>query len=66
MDLEEEAEIEICPRFAYGCFGNRSPLLPEVPPNAKLIYNVVLKSIQIESDIDELSYNEKRRIGYIK
>ncbi|XP_011494478.1 PREDICTED: peptidyl-prolyl cis-trans isomerase FKBP8 [Ceratosolen solmsi marchali] len=62
MDLEEEAELEICPRFAYGALGRNLPL-PEIPPNSKLTYNVILKDIKMEPDIDELPYTEKRRIG---
>ncbi|XP_003427294.1 peptidyl-prolyl cis-trans isomerase FKBP8 [Nasonia vitripennis] len=64
MDLEEEAEVETASRFAYGSLGRKATAsLPEIPPDAKITYNIVLKSIEFEPDIDELEYSERQKIG---
>ena len=62
MDTEEEAEIEVNSRFGYGSIGRDFPL-PVIPPNADLKYNITLKSVQMEPDMDELSLEDRRKIG---
>lgn len=65
MDVEEEAEIQVCSRFAYGMIGRPSvSSFPEIPPHATLTYNVTLKNVHMEPHIEELTYHEKRKIGY--
>ena len=63
MDVDEEAEIEIHPRFGYGELGRNTPSLPEIPSNAILTYNVTLKNVEFEPDIEDMQYSEKRRVG---
>ncbi|XP_058808343.1 peptidyl-prolyl cis-trans isomerase FKBP8 [Phymastichus coffea] len=67
MNVGEEAELIVHPRFAYGSLG-RSAIsgktnLPAIPPDAKITYNIILKSVHMETDIYELPYEERRRIG---
>ncbi|KAJ8679260.1 hypothetical protein QAD02_015047 [Eretmocerus hayati] len=66
MDVEEEAVIEVHSRFAYGSLGRKSPPLPDIPPDAKIIYEVTLKQVEMEPDIEELDHHDKRRIGNMK
>lgn len=66
MDVEEEAELEVEPRFGYGSLGRNEASLPLIPPNAKIVYNIVLKNVEMEPDMDTLPYSEKRRIGYVQ
>ncbi|KAG8040970.1 hypothetical protein G9C98_001958 [Cotesia typhae] len=53
------AEIEIAARFGYGDVGRQ----PEIPPGAKLFYNVELKHVNMEPDIDSLSITQRKAIG---
>ncbi|XP_054000627.1 peptidyl-prolyl cis-trans isomerase FKBP8 isoform X1 [Hylaeus anthracinus] len=59
MDLDEVAEIEVDPRFAYGHLGKQ----PNIPPDAVISYMVELKSIELEEEIDSLSTNQRKEIG---
>lgn len=64
MDLEEKAELEVSPRFAYGSLGRKATdSLPEIPADAKITYNIVLESIEFDHDIDELEYTDRQKIG---
>ncbi|XP_014206998.1 peptidyl-prolyl cis-trans isomerase FKBP8 [Copidosoma floridanum] len=64
METEEEAIIEAEARFGYGSLGRPAVgPFPEIPSNAKLIYNVTLKRVGIEPDIDTLPISKKREIG---
>lgn len=59
MDVGETAEVEVASRFAYGELGRN----PDIPPNTKIIYNVVLKSVKMEPEIDEMDYEERKAFG---
>lgn len=59
MDVGEVAEIEIAARFGYGDVGRQ----PEIPAGAKLFYNVELKSVEMEPDVDSLTVAERKAIG---
>ncbi|KAH0560442.1 peptidyl-prolyl cis-trans isomerase FKBP8 [Cotesia glomerata] len=59
MDVGEVAEIEIAARFGYGDVGRQ----PEIPPGAKLFYNVELKHVDMEPDIDSLTVTQRKAIG---
>ncbi|XP_076646119.1 peptidyl-prolyl cis-trans isomerase FKBP8 [Halictus rubicundus] len=59
MDVDEVAEIEVDPRFAYGHVGK----LPNIPPNATIFYTVELKSTEMEEEIETLSVNQRKEIG---
>ncbi|XP_057331987.1 peptidyl-prolyl cis-trans isomerase FKBP8 [Microplitis mediator] len=59
MDVGEVAEVEIAARFGYGDVGRQ----PEIPAGAKLFYNVELKSVEMEPDIDSLTVGERKAIG---
>lgn len=60
MDVGEEAEIEIASRFAYGTIGEK----PNIPSNVTLRYNVKLVSVEMETELESLTVNERKRIGY--
>ncbi|XP_043261869.1 peptidyl-prolyl cis-trans isomerase FKBP8-like [Colletes gigas] len=62
MDVDEIAEIEVDPRFAYGHSGKP----PSIPPDAVLTYTVELKSVELEEEIDSLSINQRKEIGNSK
>ncbi|XP_043483886.1 peptidyl-prolyl cis-trans isomerase FKBP8 [Leptopilina heterotoma] len=59
MDVDEEAEIEIASRFAYGSIGEK----PNIPSNVTLRYNVKLISVELEAEFESLTVNERKRIG---
>ncbi|XP_051175213.1 peptidyl-prolyl cis-trans isomerase FKBP8 [Leptopilina boulardi] len=59
MDVGEEAEIEIASRFAYGTIGEK----PNIPSNVTLRYNVKLVSVEMETELESLTVNERKRIG---
>ncbi|KAF7994317.1 hypothetical protein HCN44_003407 [Aphidius gifuensis] len=59
MDVGEVAEITVFPRFAYGNLGRD----PDIPSSSKIIYNVVLKSVTMEPEIDEMSYEKKKEFA---
>ncbi|XP_076764044.1 peptidyl-prolyl cis-trans isomerase FKBP8 [Xylocopa sonorina] len=59
MDVDEVAEIEVDPRFAYGSLGKE----PNIPPNATISYTVELKSSELEEEIETLNVNQRKEIG---
>lgn len=59
MDVEEVAEIEVHPRFAYGQLGKE----PNIPSDATISYTVELKATELEEEIDTLSVNQRKEIG---
>lgn len=59
MDVNEIAEIEIDPRFAYGSLGKE----PNIPPNATILYTVELKSSELEEETETLNVNQRKEIG---
>ncbi|XP_029042311.2 peptidyl-prolyl cis-trans isomerase FKBP8 [Osmia bicornis bicornis] len=59
MDVEEVAEIEVHPRFAYGQLGKE----PNIPSDAIISYTVELKATELEEEIDTLSVNQRKEIG---
>ncbi|XP_076241970.1 peptidyl-prolyl cis-trans isomerase FKBP8 [Calliopsis andreniformis] len=59
MDVEEVAEIEVDPRFAYGQLGKD----PNIPPDATIFYTVELKSSELEEEIEILSISQRKEIG---
>lgn len=59
MDVNEVAEIEIDPRFAYGSLGKE----PNIPPNATILYTVELKSSELEEETETLNVNQRKEIG---
>lgn len=68
MSVGEEAELVVHSRFAYGSIG-RSALsgkkeLPAIPPDAVITYNITLLSVDIEPDLESMSYEQIRKIGY--
>ncbi|XP_043784436.1 peptidyl-prolyl cis-trans isomerase FKBP8-like isoform X1 [Apis laboriosa] len=59
MDVNEIAEIEVDPRFAYGSLGKE----PNIPSNATILYTVELKSSELEAEIETLNANQRKEIG---
>jgi len=59
MDLEEEAEVVVGPRFAFGSEGRA----PDIPPDATLHYTVTLVSAEPEPDIESLPLTQRKEIG---
>ena len=59
MNVEEVAEIEVHPRFAYGQLGKE----PNIPSDATISYTVELKATELEEEIDTLSVNQRKEIG---
>ncbi|XP_022202921.1 peptidyl-prolyl cis-trans isomerase FKBP8 [Nilaparvata lugens] len=59
MDVDEEAELVVGPRFAFGARGRQ----PDVPPGATLHYTVTLLSADPEPDIATYSIRDRKRIG---
>ncbi|KAL2717503.1 peptidyl-prolyl cis-trans isomerase FKBP8 [Vespula squamosa] len=59
MRVGEIAEVEVASRFAYGTLGKE----PNIPSNATIWYTVELKSVELETDIDALSINQRKEIG---
>jgi len=59
MNLEEEAEIIIGPRFAYGSEGRD----PDIPPDATLHYTVTLVSTEPEPFLETLPLQTRKDIG---
>lgn len=59
MDVGEECEAIISPRFAYGDHG----LLPEVPPKATLYYKITLHDTECEPEAMTLPIQKRREIG---
>ena len=59
MDVDEVAEIEVYPRFAYGQLGKE----PDIPPDATIFYTVELKSVEPEEELETLSISQRKEIG---
>lgn len=59
MDVNEVAEIEVDPRFAYGSLGKET----NIPPNATIFYTVQLKSSELEEEIETLNVKQRKEIG---
>lgn len=59
MDVDEVAEIEVYPRFAYGQLGKE----PDIPPDATIFYTVELKSVELEEELETLSISQRKEIG---
>ncbi|XP_054277838.1 peptidyl-prolyl cis-trans isomerase FKBP8 [Macrosteles quadrilineatus] len=59
MDLEEEAEVKVGPRFAFGSEGRA----PDIPPDATLYYTVTLVSAEPEPLIETLPLKQRKEIG---
>lgn len=57
MDVDEVAEIEVAPRFAYGSLGKP----PSIPADASITYTVTLKNVELEKE--NLTIDEKRKTG---
>lgn len=59
MDVDEEAEIEIASRFAYGALGEK----PNIPSNVVLRYIVKLISVEFETEPESLTVHQRKKIG---
>ncbi|XP_012284026.1 peptidyl-prolyl cis-trans isomerase FKBP8 [Orussus abietinus] len=59
MDVGEVATIEVHSRFAYGDLGKE----PNIPSNATIIYNVELKSVGTEAEVEMLGIEDRKKIG---
>lgn len=59
MDVNEVAEIEVNPRFAYGQLGRQ----PNIPPDAVINYIVELQTVQSEFDMETLNMKQRQEIG---
>ncbi|XP_071442002.1 peptidyl-prolyl cis-trans isomerase FKBP8 [Hetaerina americana] len=59
MDVGEEADVLVGPRFGYGSIGRP----PDIPPNAEITYRVHLLSTDSETPLENLSASERKRIG---
>lgn len=59
MEEGEDAEIEVASRFAYGELGKE----PDIPPGATIIYEVKLKSVRIQEEIDTLGFAQRKELG---
>ncbi|KAG8303604.1 Peptidyl-prolyl cis-trans isomerase fkbp8 [Homalodisca vitripennis] len=62
MDLEEEAEVIVGPRFAFGSEGRQ----PDIPPDATLRYSVTLLSSEPEPPLETLTLHQRKEIGKLK
>lgn len=63
MDVGETAEVNVDSRFAYGTIGYQREGLPEVPPSAKIRYEVELVSAKEEKDLEMLSFAKRKEVG---
>ncbi|XP_075217180.1 peptidyl-prolyl cis-trans isomerase zonda isoform X1 [Lycorma delicatula] len=59
MDVGEEAEAIVGPRFGYGSRGRE----PDIPPDATLYYSITLISAEAEPEISALSISDRKEIG---
>ena len=59
MNTGEVSKVIIQPRFAYGELG----LLPKIPGNATLEYEITLVSWEKEPDIETISVGDRMTIG---
>lgn len=60
MDVGEEAEILVGPRFAYGELGLSTK---NIPANASIVYTLELIEAHEESDLERKSYESRKEIG---
>lgn len=63
MHVGEVAEVKVSPRFAYGSKGVKEEKLC-VPPDATLHYTVELLSSSPEPELETMTVNERKEIGY--
>lgn len=61
MDLEEEAELIVGPRFAFGSEGRK----PDIPPDATLNYTVILLDAEPEPFLETLPLKERKEVGLV-
>lgn len=61
MDLEEEAELIVGPRFAFGSEGRK----PDIPPDATLNYTVILVDAEPEPFLETLPLKERKEVGLV-
>ena len=59
MDTGETCQLEIAPRFAYGSLGHGK----DIPPDATILYTVELKEAGKDKDLEQVTLNERLRIG---
>lgn len=59
MNVGEKCKLKIEPRLAFGKKG----LLPKIPPNTVLIYDIELVSVEPEDEIENLSIQQRKYIG---
>ncbi|XP_063992650.1 peptidyl-prolyl cis-trans isomerase FKBP8-like [Diachasmimorpha longicaudata] len=59
MDVGESAEIDVASRFAYGDLGKE----PDIPPAATLHYDVNLKAVEMEPEIEEMGFTQRKDFG---
>lgn len=59
MNVGEKCTLKIEPRLAFGKKG----LLPKIPPNTVLIYDIELVSVEPEDEIENLSIQQRKYIG---
>lgn len=61
MNLEEEAELIVGPRFAFGSEGRK----PDIPPDATLNYTVILVDAEPEPFLETLPLKERKEVGLV-
>lgn len=59
MDTEEECELYVASRFAFGDIGNGSV----IPPNSNLTYKITLWEARIENDLETKTISSRKIIG---
>lgn len=59
MNIGEVSLIKVGPRFGYGSIG----CLPNIPPNATLLYEVELLSATPEPEIETMSVEIRSETG---
>lgn len=59
MNVGEKCKLKIEPRLAFG----RKGLLPKIPPDTAVIYEVELVSVESEDEIENLSVQHRKCIG---
>ncbi|XP_026463372.1 peptidyl-prolyl cis-trans isomerase FKBP8-like [Ctenocephalides felis] len=59
MDTEEECELYVASRFAFGDIGNGSV----IPPNSNLTYKITLWEARVENDLETKTISSRKIIG---